>query len=343
MKTEKKSKQKEFNESIKKKNKDREKKRIKLETESDLYNLPINTLKNTKIYNFYGKYYDEIYNKAIQMEKEGKKNNQSLSKQKKPPKKILINIKRKFFLRRNPISLKKQIYDKDNNRYSQTDSSINTSYNNSINDSYNNSYNNIISNTLYDNSINQSYNFNNSLFSNNIYANNNLIKRLNISNITQEDLLPDLSSSAVITNFPTIRQFEIKSIDFRIKYDTQIGESLAIIGSLNELGLWKQNKALKMEWNEGNIWKALLSLNIYNNNIDFEYKFIVLDGGKIKCWENGNNRKFIISQISELVRPYIENYDGENNIIYINNVMNQSFEYDTITCNLSIICSWNKN
>ena len=337
MKKDKKSKQVKYNESIEKNNKDRDKKRIKIETESDLYDLPINTLRNTKIYNYYGKYYDEIYNKAIQMEKEGKKKNPSPKNKKRPQKKILI--KRKFFLRRNPINLIKQISEKDNIKNSQTDSSINTSNNNSIN----NRYNNNIINNLNDNSINQSYIFNNSQFNNSICLNNNLINRLNISIINQEDLLPDLSSSVVITNFPTLRQFEIKSINFKIKYNTEFGESLAMLGSINELGLWKQNKALKMEWNEGNIWKAFLSLNNYNNNIDFEYKFIVLEEGKVKYWESGNNRKFNISQISELVRPYIDNFNGENNIIYINNVMNQSFEYDINTFNLSIICSWNKN
>ena len=174
---------------------------------------------------------------------------------------------------------------------------------------------------------------------------NNIIKKLNFDKcINHNELFSDLSASAVITNFPVLREFEIKLIKFEIKFDTKLGESLAVIGSLNELGLWKENRALKMEWNPGNIWKSCIYLNNYNNIIDFEYKFIILENGQIKFWEDGNNRTFIVSLITGLIEPHINNKikDNELNTIYISNVMNQSFIFDVNDCCLSIISNWNE-
>ena len=175
---------------------------------------------------------------------------------------------------------------------------------------------------------------------------NNVIKKLNFDKcINHNELFPDLSASAVITNFPVLREFKIKLIKFEIKFDTKLGESLAVIGSLNELGLWKHNKALKMDWNPGNVWKSCIYLNNYNNIIDFEYKFIILENGQIKFWEDGNNRKFITSLITGLIELHINNNiinDNELNTIYISNVMNQSFIFDVNDSCLSIISNWNE-
>ena len=44
-------------------------KKIIINDTSDLYKMPIETLKNTKIYNFTGKYFDEIYEEALKIER----------------------------------------------------------------------------------------------------------------------------------------------------------------------------------------------------------------------------------------------------------------------------------
>lgn len=289
--------------------------KIKINTESDFYNLPIDTIKNTKISDFYGKFYDMIFNKAIDNQTNGGKQNITPTKKKKPNKKIIINIKRKVISTRRNHGLKENALDKSNTWCNQNDSSIDTSDNN------------IINNSLYDgsNSIHSNYlNFKNS------------------NSMNQNEFAQDLSASAVITNFPVLSELKIKTINFEIKYDTNIGETLGIIGSLNELGLWKQSKALKMVWNKGNIWTTTLNLNNYNNAINFEYKFIILSNGKIKYWEDGNNRKFTFSEVSGLIEPYIDYGNNKNNIININNDMPQSFIYDINNCDLKIICHWNK-
>ena len=44
-------------------------KKIIIENSSDLYKLPVSEIKNTKIYNFSGKYFNEIYEEALKIER----------------------------------------------------------------------------------------------------------------------------------------------------------------------------------------------------------------------------------------------------------------------------------
>ena len=118
---------------------------------------------------------------------------------------------------------------------------------------------------------------------------------------------------------------------------TEIGEELAVIGSINELGNWDQKKALKMKWKERNIWSGTLFFK--NDQIkDFEYKFIYLSKGIIKIWEDGNNRKFSLSQIKGL----IESIPKTGTIIHLENISNQNIDYNQNNYTLTIISEWNK-
>ena len=385
-------------ESLKKKKKNDNTNKVKINTESDLYDLPLNIIQNTKIYNFYGKYFDKIYNKALEIEKKGKISTPS-PPVKKLEKKIIINIKRNLIIKsRNPFNLKKKFLQKPNNRYSQTESNlslksdsiifnnrtynrkvytkkhiINNSANINISSSKNkkskialkknlfnkkiikkkvNEKKNIVGNRNVINKVinlqKSTVNINDTKTKKKHILKNNVTKKLNFDKcINHNELFSDLSASAVITKFPVLREFKIKLIKFEIKFDTKLGESLAIIGSLNELGQWKHNRALKMDWNPGNVWKCCMYFNNYNNIIDFEYKFIILENGQIKFWEDGNNRKFIASLIIGLIEPHFNNNnindnDNEFNTIYISNVMNQTFIFDVNDCCLSIISNWNE-
>ena len=44
-------------------------KKIIIDNSADLYLLPVQAIKNTKIYNFSGKYFDEIYEEALKIER----------------------------------------------------------------------------------------------------------------------------------------------------------------------------------------------------------------------------------------------------------------------------------
>ena len=140
-----------------------------------------------------------------------------------------------------------------------------------------------------------------------------------------------------LLNLPTKLNlpFKLNKINFEIKFDTFFGQSISIIGSIDKLGNWNEYKALNMNWNEGNIWKA----NIEDDNIKcFEYKFIILENGIIKKWEDGINRYFSLTQIKNLFESNLLN----GNIIKINNIMEQSIEYNYNDYSLTIISKWNK-
>lgn len=140
-----------------------------------------------------------------------------------------------------------------------------------------------------------------------------------------------------LLNLPTKLNlpFKLNKINFEIKFDTFFGQSISIIGSIDKLGNWNEYKALNMNWNEGNIWKA----NIEDDNIKcFEYKFIILENGIIKKWEDGINRYFSLKQIKNLFESNLLN----GNIIKINNIMEQSIEYNYNDYSLTIISEWNK-
>ena len=111
------------------------------------------------------------------------------------------------------------------------------------------------------------------------------------------------------------------------------GQELCIIGSINELGNWNQDKVVKMEYyKEVNIWKKEL---IIDSNKDFEYKFIILTNGKIKKWENGNNRIFKFSDSKKLIEKNLE--DG---MAHIEKESHESFDYDLKKQLLFINCNW---
>ena len=127
----------------------------------------------------------------------------------------------------------------------------------------------------------------------NISDNPNIIKKVKVANSSYVN-----NKSMLKGKYITLREFKIEKIIFQMRYNTQMGEDLGVIGSINDLGCWDQGRALRMTWNKGNIWRGAI---VFNNNqiIDFEYKFIFISKGYVQQWEEGNNRKFILSQIKK--------------------------------------------
>lgn len=69
-------------------------------------------------------------------------------------------------------------------------------------------------------------------------------------------------------------------------YKTELGQSVCVVGGLDELGQWKQFKA-NMRWTEGHVW---VLENVQISKPYFQYKYVVMKDGRPDRWEQGINR-----------------------------------------------------
>ena len=246
--------------------------KFNLNSDIDLYKIPIKTLKDTKLSDFNGKLIHQLLTEMLD-------NSENIN---------INNIKYENDNKSKNIIIKNN-YQNNRERFNQRNNNKN----------------------IY--SYETEYKMNKSSSFNTRYKNNNKLNYIN-----------------------DFKLFKIEKIIFQIKYDTKLGEDLAVIGSINELGNWKPYNALKMGWNEGNIWKTELYIND-NTILDFEYKFILTCGGSVKRWEEGYNRKFNFSEIKKLIE--ICPWEGTN--IHLNNYQGKSMDFNYNDNALTVICWWN--
>ena len=78
-------------------------------------------------------------------------------------------------------------------------------------------------------------------------------------------------------------------VDFKVYYKTSFGESLCIVGSIPELGQWKEFRC-HMKWTDGHVW--VTETPLITNHYYFQYKYVLLDEDKTKLisWERGIDR-----------------------------------------------------
>ena len=67
---------------------------------------------------------------------------------------------------------------------------------------------------------------------------------------------------------------QIFEVTFRIKYETNIGESLCIIGDAEEIGSWKDFKKGWMKWTQNHIW--VLDSLIVKSQPFLCYKYVLV-------------------------------------------------------------------
>ena len=90
-----------------------------------------------------------------------------------------------------------------------------------------------------------------------------------------------------------------------------------------------------MNWNEGNNWRTVVDTNLAKINT-FEYKFVLVEGGKIKEWEKGNNRIFNINGIQNIVIKYINKKNNDNSELIETSDYSYNFKDNT----LLLKCVW---
>ena len=77
------------------------------------------------------------------------------------------------------------------------------------------------------------------------------------------------------------------ALHFSIYYETIVGESIAVVGNLGELGKWQEYKC-HLIWTEGHIWRSTQPIVVRESY--FEYKYVLLENDEVVAWEEGVNR-----------------------------------------------------
>jgi hypothetical protein len=92
------------------------------------------------------------------------------------------------------------------------------------------------------------------------------------------------------------------SLSLKIFYETIPGESICVVGSIPELGNWKELKA-HMTWTEGHIW--VIDKPVVTNQPFFSYKYVLMDNDKkdMVKWESGIDRIAELGLLPEMDAP----------------------------------------
>ena len=306
---------KEDSKNSKKQKSSKNSKKIIINTKEDLNKLSFSALKNTKIFDFGGDYFNFIYERALGIEKNPvekesllSSNNFSSNKtnsKKAPPLKESKTSKTTF------KTVKKSAKKPTNNNSSNTKKKEE------------------------DKNINNNINLNNNYFKQNDYNIYNNNDNYDDDYANQSLPLPKIKYNQDMHLVK--KELKVDYIVFQMRYNTRPGEDLGVIGSINELGMWDQNKALKLAWNEGNIWKTKINYNFTQNSM-FEFKFIFISNGKVKQWEDGNNRKLIYQELKDIIEPSIK----EGCLVEFKNINGNNIIYNYKENTLTVVCDWNK-
>ena len=273
--------------------------KIVINSITDLLKIPINKIHNSKIENFSGEYFDKIYEEVIKNEsqplyKETDTNNKDLNQNGKEvdSNNINKNIPKK---ENNCINIIKPYYEEDidipKNKYRlEYKNNLNLKNNQKDEDTEDNDDENSKKNDFD----------------------------------TPYMTPPPSKENPKRKNSP----ISINKIIFSVNYNSKFGEEVAILGSLAKFGFWELSGALPLKWNEGNIWTG--EINVEDEDWqNFEFKFIVVENGKIKFWESGENN---IINFDELIKNILSNKIGRYN--------KYKYEYNKTDETLSIKCHW---
>ena len=292
-------------------------KKITIETLSDFLKIPFSKLKSTKLSNFNGKFFDELYQNALRIER-GEVNHKEIEKDDIDLENINDdNYSENIQMMHNPL------YQNDNNKIINN-RSVSDNFENEKNNNYEKN-NNQNKEKLRNKEIKKNMN-NNNIKNNQINNNNMRINKNNEINRNQNMNINRNNNNNNNNNIVPSQGLSLHKVTFQIEYATIYGEEIAISGSGNSLGNWDQNKVFKLKWTNGNIWKGSISLNEYNFR-NFEFKFVLLSNNKIKTWENGGNNIVNFNNIYQVV---LKNRKGKFS----------KYDYEYSNDELILKCKW---
>eukprot|EP00193_Tetraselmis_chui_P006793 CAMPEP_0177757202 /NCGR_PEP_ID=MMETSP0491_2-20121128/3517_1 /TAXON_ID=63592 /ORGANISM="Tetraselmis chuii, Strain PLY429" /LENGTH=395 /DNA_ID=CAMNT_0019272837 /DNA_START=409 /DNA_END=1596 /DNA_ORIENTATION=- len=97
------------------------------------------------------------------------------------------------------------------------------------------------------------------------------------------------------------------SVEFKLCFGTEYGQSLKVIGSTPSLGSWDLAKAPSMSWSEGDMWSTKVALNQCDV---VEYKYVLVGSdGHATAWQEGSNNALAI-KLNQKKLELTDNWDG---------------------------------
>ena len=91
-------------------------------------------------------------------------------------------------------------------------------------------------------------------------------------------------------------------VQFQYSQKTSPGEDIHITGNIPSLGQWNVEKSEKMVTSndEYPLWKSRENI-IVEQDTEIQYKYLIFDNKKFKCWENNENRRVKIGKYYKVV------------------------------------------
>ena len=96
------------------------------------------------------------------------------------------------------------------------------------------------------------------------------------------------------------------TVNFNIDKELFEGQSICIVGSIPELGAWKEFDAV-MTKNHPNSWSYSLTCD---NQLSFEYKYVVTDQFNQRQWEQGENHQMCLMTVNEKTHFVTDSFNG---------------------------------
>ena len=92
--------------------------------------------------------------------------------------------------------------------------------------------------------------------------------------------------------------FHFETVTFKVNYVTNFGEVVCMTGGGRVFGNWDaDNKSIRLQWTDGHFWSISVAASELPN--EGEFKFVIIEGDKVKRWATGNNKLFNLDKIKE--------------------------------------------
>eukprot|EP01132_Coremiostelium_polycephalum_P009919 gene9919-12163_t len=107
---------------------------------------------------------------------------------------------------------------------------------------------------------------------------------------------------------------ELKSLIDQYYEKAILGQEVYISGSSKTLGGWVDNDAIKLRYGDNGDWEILIEFDNredYQDNVQLQYKYFIMDTNGDKIWESGPNRTINLKHLnSSVINEFRDTYQS---------------------------------